>query len=114
MKKIAKKVFGKSIKNLNVDNFVITGVSGVASENLTNLVGDILEQNPDALEVDSKIISIIEDFMMGCIDFVDDIPIVNNLAKAGLEGFKTFGKETIYPVNILNEVDKNVFNKDKL
>ncbi|WP_349401912.1 hypothetical protein PSOL_06950 [Candidatus Phytoplasma solani] len=73
------------MKDVSFGNFLITGASGIASEQLVNLVGDILEQNPDTLEAASAVISKVEDFIMSCTDVVDDIPVVNNLAKGSLE-----------------------------
>ncbi|AYJ01551.1 hypothetical protein CWO85_00505 [Candidatus Phytoplasma ziziphi] len=112
MKKIAKKVSSKAIKDLSVGNFIITGFSELTSEKLTDRVGDILEQNPDALEVASTIISKLENFIMGCTDVVDDIPGVNNLAKGGLEGWKTVGKAKSYPANFLEGIIKGDKNQD--
>lgn len=112
MKKIAKKVTKKALKDVSFDNFLITGAAGVASEQLVNLVGDILEQNSDALEQASQAINWLENKIMSITDAVDDIPVVNNLAKGSLEALKTFGKATSYPVNIFNELGKNVFNEN--
>jgi hypothetical protein len=112
MKKIAEKVSGKAIKDLSAGNFLITGASGVASEKLVNYVGDILEKNPYALEAASKVIGGIEDIMMGCVDIVDDVPVVRNLAQAVLEFGKTCSKAKSYPVNICNEVGKSISQQD--
>ncbi|MEZ0180439.1 hypothetical protein ['Camptotheca acuminata' phytoplasma] len=92
--------------------FLITGISGVISEQLTNVVGDILEENPDSLEAASKLISETEDCVMGVVDVVDDVPVVRNLVRvrSGLEFCKTVGKATSYPVNVFNEIGKNVLN----
>ncbi|CCP88666.1 conserved hypothetical protein [Candidatus Phytoplasma solani] len=109
-KEIAKEVTNKTIKTISFGNFLIVGAAGLAREKLVDAVADILELNPNALEVASKVISNVEDMVMGAVDVVDDIPVVRDMARGVLEGFKTVGKATSYPVNVFKEVIKNVSN----
>ncbi len=49
---------------------------------------------------------------MGCVDVVDDIPVVRNLEQVILEGWKTYSKTISYRVNIFNSVSKSVSLQD--
>ncbi|MGI3136019.1 MAG: hypothetical protein ACN23H_00315 [Candidatus Phytoplasma vitis] len=50
--------------------------------------------------------------MMGCVDVVDDVPVVRNLDRAGLEGWKTVSKAKSYPANVFEGIIKGVKNQD--
>ncbi|MGA0447960.1 MAG: hypothetical protein ACLTFB_01135 [Candidatus Phytoplasma pyri] len=112
MKKIAKKVSKKAVEKISLGNFLITGVAGVTSEKLANLVIDILEKDPDAFEKASSCISGFEDIAMNVTAVVDDVPVIRELTRSAWEGWKTFGKATSYPVNVFKEVGKNLLNQD--
>ncbi|MGI3136021.1 MAG: hypothetical protein ACN23H_00325 [Candidatus Phytoplasma vitis] len=50
--------------------------------------------------------------MMGCVDVVDDVPVVRNLARAGLEFGKTVSKAKSYPANVFEGIIKGAKNQD--
>ncbi|WP_373402697.1 hypothetical protein [Candidatus Phytoplasma solani] len=102
--KIAQKITKKAIHTTAIGGFFISGISDLASEKLAKLVGDLLESNPDALAAASKIISGVEDVVMGSVDKVDNIPVVRELLRGTLEGFKTVGKATSYPANLFKGI----------
>ncbi|MGA0448067.1 MAG: hypothetical protein ACLTFB_01705 [Candidatus Phytoplasma pyri] len=112
MKKIAQKVSKKAIEKMPLGKFVIAGTAGVATEKLVDVVVDILEENPAALEKASSFISFVEDGMMNVTAVVDDIPVAREIARGGLEAWETYQKAKSYPVNVFNEVGKNLFKQD--
>ncbi|CAP18276.1 conserved hypothetical protein [Candidatus Phytoplasma mali] len=113
MTKIAEKVSKKTINKLSFGNFLITGAAGVVSEKLADLVVDIFEKNnPAALEIASSYISNFEDFAMNVTAVMDDVPVARDLLRGIWEGWETINKAKSYPVNVFNEVGKNLFNQD--
>ncbi|CAM11861.1 hypothetical protein PA0527 [Candidatus Phytoplasma australiense] len=92
---------------MSAGNFVASGLNVVVNNRLSQLTADLVSNNLVVLE-NSQNIREIEYLFMGAIDIVDDVPIVRNVARSGLEVFKTFGKAVNYPTNFFEGVINGV------
>ncbi|MDV3198313.1 MAG: hypothetical protein Q8888_01455 [Vigna little leaf phytoplasma] len=100
------------IKISAVNDLLVAPVIDIASEKLVKQAINALESNPNYLETASKIISEVEDLIMDGVNIFDDIPIARNLARGGLELWKTTVKTTSYPTNLVKGIIKGTKQKN--
>lgn len=93
---------------------LITEISVLkAKEDFIKNLEHRIEENEDTREVISEFTNEIEDISMVFIDYVENIPIVGNMAKSGTEALKTIITVKDYPLNTLYEIFNNILDENR-
>ena len=97
--KIMEKI--NEIKNAKFEKDLITSLTS------------LLEEDDNIRESLSELINKIEDISMEIISDIENIPVVGNIAQAGVQGVKTYVNAVGYPVNMAMDILDNILDSSK-
>ena len=97
--KIMEKI--NEIKNAKFEKDLITSLTS------------LLEEDDNIRESLSELINKIEDISMEIISGIENIPVVGNIAQAGVQRVKTYVNAVGYPVNMAMDILDNILDSSK-